>query len=71
MLNIMHMHVMFRLVGGMHPPPKSATGCSISITTIVSTELASDEIDSIKYLTYTNYGHRATYCSRLRVSCAQ
>ena len=35
--------------------------------------LASDEIDSIKYLnytnsikylTYTNYGHRATYCSR-------
>ena len=53
------------------PPPKSATGCSISITTIVSTVLASDEIDSIKYLTYTNYGHRATYCSRLKVSCAQ
>ena len=51
----MHMHVMFRLVGGMHPPHppplNRATGCSISITTIVSTELASDEIDSIKYLT--------------------
>ena len=30
----------------------------------MSTVLASDEIDSIKYLTYTNYGHRATYCSR-------
>ena len=29
MFNIIHMHVMFRLVGGMHPPhppPKSATG---------------------------------------------
>ena len=23
--NIMHMHVMFRLLGGKHPPPKSAT----------------------------------------------
>ena len=30
----------------------------------MSAVLASDEIDSIKYLTYTNYGHRATYCSR-------
>ena len=47
------------------------SSCSIGITTIVSTVLASDEIDWIKYLTYTNYGHRATYCSRLRVSCAQ
>ena len=27
MFNIMHMHVMFKLAGGMHPPhpPKSAT----------------------------------------------
>ena len=40
------------------------SSCSNSITTIVSTILASDEILSIKYLTYTNYGHRATYCSR-------
>ena len=40
------------------------SSCSISITTIVSTVLASDKIDSIKYLTYANYGHRATYCSR-------
>ena len=54
---------------GLEPCVLDST--SVGITTIVSTVLASDEIDSIKYLTYTNYGHRATYCSRLRVSCAQ